>query len=140
MTTISRSFALDDFGRAVDGGDLEYQLALYRDDAEVRVVYLEGPSRFLQILQGPVAIRAWLRRVHQENLPHRVIKLVDGGDRVAFTEEYKRPDGTFALSMSTAELSDGFITQQYSIWGWDTSDVEKRRRPYRSRSSMADES
>jgi hypothetical protein len=139
MTTISRNFALEDFGRAVDGGDLDYQLSLYRDDAEVRVVYLEGSSRSVQILHGQLPIGAWLRRVHQENLPHRVIKLVDGGDRVAFTEEYVRPDGTFASSTSTAELSNGFITLQYSIWGWDTSNVERRRRPYSSRSHLARE-
>ncbi len=93
MTTISRNFALDEFGRAIDSGDVAYQLSLYSDDAEVRVVFLEGSSRSVQVLHGRLAIGAWIRRVHLEKMPHRLIKLVDGGDRVAFTEEYARPDG-----------------------------------------------
>ena len=49
----------------------------------------------------------------------RVVDLVDGEDRVAFTELRRYRDGTQEMATSTAELDNGLISWQHTIVVWD---------------------
>jgi hypothetical protein len=52
----------------------------------------------------------------------RVVNLVDGEDRVAFTELRRYRDGTQEMATSTAELDNGLISWQHTILVWDRWD------------------
>lgn len=60
-------------------------------------------------------VRAWLLDCARRRLGLHVTHLVDGGDRVACTEQWHYRDGTKVLGVSTAGLQNGLITNQHDL-------------------------
>ena len=112
----AHAFNLDAFIRAVEQRDIDYQLARYAPDADIRIIDPNHPPATPRTLHGAQAIRAWLSNASSHDL--RVTHLVDGGDRIAFTEHWHHDDGTDVVATSTAELQDGVITTQHTILAW----------------------
>jgi hypothetical protein len=108
------SFDLVAFGRALQTGDLGYQLARYAADADVRIT-TDAAGCTPRIVSGTAAISAWLHECAASDPTPTVSHLVHGGDRVSFTQQWHNTDGTAALSLSTAELQDGLISTQHTI-------------------------
>jgi hypothetical protein len=109
-------FDLAAFVGATEHGDVAYQLACYAPDADIRVLDPDSPPPTARTITGARAIRFWLDR--SDALDVEVTHLVDGGDRVAFTQRWRERDGTAVVATSTAELSDGLITTQHTILAW----------------------
>ena len=109
-------FDLAAFGRAVEQGDIAYQWACYAPDADIRIVDPDSPPPAARTITGARAIWSWLDR--PDALGVEVTHLVDGGDRIAFTERWRERDETAFVATSTAELSDGLITTQHTILAW----------------------
>jgi hypothetical protein len=112
-------FNLLAFGQALKERDLAYQIAHYAPDADVRIVDPDNPPSAPQRLHGRPAIRAWLLHASTRDLGLQVTHLVDGGDRVAFTERWHHQDGTSVVATSTAEIEYGLITMRHTILVWD---------------------
>jgi hypothetical protein len=72
-------------------------------------------------VQGTQAIHAWLLDASTRDLDLHVTHLVDGGDRIAFTQCWHHQDGTEVMATSTAELQNGLITTQHTILVWNPS-------------------
>ena len=113
------AFDLHAFSRALEQHDVDYQLAHYSPDADIRIVDPDNPPAAPRTLKGKPAIHAWMVDSITHDLDLHVTHLVDGGDRVAFTEQSHYQDGTQALTTSTAELEHGLITTQYTILVWE---------------------
>ena len=105
--------------RAVEERDAEAQLALYADDAEVRLVDRVNTPRSPRVLRGREEIRDWIEDICARDMTHAVQTPVLGEDAVAFTEECRYPDGTNVLCVTVAEVSDGRIVRQVGIQAWD---------------------
>jgi hypothetical protein len=105
--------------RAVEERDAEAQLALYAEDAEVRLVDRVNTPRSPRVLNGREEIRDWIEDVCARDMTHAVQTPVLGSDAVAFTEACRYPDGTNVLCATVAELSDGRIVRQVAIQAWD---------------------
>ena len=112
-------FDLLEFGRALEERDIEYQASRYALDAEIRIVTPDNPPSAPQTMHGRAAIYAWLLHASTRDLGLRVIQLVDGGDRVAFSERWHHQDGTTAVASSIAEIDDGLITVRDTVLVWD---------------------
>jgi hypothetical protein len=110
-----RRFDLLEFGRAIDASDAETQIAAYADSAEVEVIDPDNPPSSPRVLKGKSAIADWVRSNCQRNLRQRVVRFIDGDDRIAYTVEHVQRDGSHAIASSTAELRDGLVTQQHTI-------------------------
>lgn len=106
-------FDLVAFGHALQSGDLGYQLARYAQDADIRIAAEPGSAP--RVVSGTRAIWSWLLESAASDPAPAVSHLVDGGDRVAFTQQWLASDGTTGVSISTAELQDGLITTQHTI-------------------------
>jgi hypothetical protein len=104
-------FDLAAFVLALEHHDLAYQLARYAPDALIRVVDPDSPPPVARTIVGSRAIRSWLE---SSALGIKVVQLVDGGDRVAFTEHWSERDGTAVEATSTAEIDHGVITVQHT--------------------------
>lgn len=113
------AFDLHAFSRALEQHDVDYQLAHYAADADIRIVDPDNPPAAPRTLAGKPAIHAWMVDSITHDLDLHVTHLVDGGDRVAFTERSHYQDGTQALTTSTAELEHGLMTTQYTILVWE---------------------
>jgi hypothetical protein len=115
-----RRFDLMEFSRAIDASDVEYQIAVYADSAEVEVVDPDNPPSSPHVLKGKNAIADWVRGNCQRNVRQRVVRIIDGDDRIAYTVSQVRRDGSHEIATSTAELHDGLVTQQHTILIRDT--------------------
>jgi hypothetical protein len=115
------SFDLNAFSRALEQRDVDYQLTRYAPDADIRIVDPNNPPAAPRTVSGAPAIHAWLLDASARDLDLRVTHLVDGGDRVAFTQCWHHDDGTEVVSTSTAELHNGSITTQHTIVAWRRS-------------------
>lgn len=112
-------FNLLDFARAVENRDVDYQTWRYTSEAELCIVDPDNPPCSPLVVRGRPEIRAWLLHADTSRLGLRVTDLVDGGDRVAFTERWHRHDGTAVLATSTAEIDDALIAVRHTIVAWD---------------------
>ncbi len=112
------TFDLAAFGHALEQRDLAYQLARYATDADIRIVDPDNPPAAPRVMHGTPAIRTWLLASEGDDLDVEVTHLVDGGDRVAYTQRWHHHNGTAVLATSTAELQNGHITTQHTILAW----------------------
>jgi len=117
--TAPKTFDLAALKRAIEERDAAGQLALYAPDAEVRLVdRVTTPGR-PRVLRGRDEIATWVEDVCGREMSHRVEREVVEGDRVAFAEACRYPDGTNVLCMTVLELRDGLIAGQLAIQAWD---------------------
>jgi hypothetical protein len=112
------AFDLETFSQALVDGDLDYQISRYAADADIRIVDPDNPPASPLLVHGTTAIRDLLWTSDANNLDVEVTHKVDGGDRVAFAERWRRRDGVTVLATSAAELADGLITLQHTILAW----------------------
>jgi len=113
------TFDLAGFSRATEERDAAYVLALYADDAEIRVVDRNNPPRSPQIFHGKEEIRPWIEDVFAREMTHKILDPVIGDGRIAMTEACLYPDGTNVLCSCTAEVRDGLIARQSIVQVWD---------------------
>jgi len=119
-TTLSSvRFDLDGFGRAIELNDLSVLIAAYADDAEVRLTDPDTPPMAPRVLRGRAAVADWLRADTRADCSRRVVRMVDGLDRVAYSEERQYADGTHEIAASTAEVRNGRIRMQHTVLVWD---------------------
>jgi ketosteroid isomerase-like protein len=117
--TTPKTFDVAALKRAIEERDAAGQLALYAPDAEVRLVdRVTTPGR-PRVLRGRDEIAAWVEDVCDREMTHRVEREVVAGDRAAFAEACRYPDGTNVLCMTVLELRDGLIAGQLAIQAWD---------------------
>jgi hypothetical protein len=117
-------FDLDAFTEAMERRDIDYQVANYASDADIRIVGPDNPPSAPRIVNGSEAIRDWLRASTAHTLDLLVTNLVDGGNRVAFTEQSRHEDGTDLVASSTADVAEGLINIQRTILARGTSGEE----------------
>ena len=107
------------FKQAIEERDATGLLALYAEDAEVRLVDPDNPPGSPRMLHGKDQIRPWIEDVCDRDMTHRVTEQVASGDRAAYTEACRYPDGTNVLCMAMLELNDGYVVHQTGIQAWD---------------------
>lgn len=112
-------FDLADFTHAIEERDIDEQTSRYAPDAQMLIVDPDNPPSTPQLVQGRPAIHAWLLHASTRDLGMQVTDLVDGGDRVGFTERWRHHDGTTVVAMSTADIVDTLITRRHTILVWD---------------------
>jgi hypothetical protein len=111
-------FDLDGFTAAVERCDLEYQLAMYTDTAEI-YVNDPDPGRSPQVYRGKDAIREWIAHVDGKQLTHRVVNLNSGPGSVALTDLARYPDGRNLIFQINADVDGGQITKQTVNLTWE---------------------
>lgn len=104
---------------AIEDLDADALIALYADDAEMRIVNKNCPPNMASLLIGKDSIAEMLRDVCGRAMTHRTENEVLGEDRIAFNEACEYPDGTKVLAAITADLRDGKIVRQVSVEVWD---------------------
>ena len=104
-------FDLTGLSHAIQSGDCRYQLALYADDAEVRIVDAARPAAPLRVLHGKSAIQDWLGTVTSRAVQFQVRDAVASPGRVRYTEDCQYRDGSQLRFECTAEVRRGQISQ-----------------------------
>jgi hypothetical protein len=105
------TFDLSGLSKAIQSGDCRYQLALFADDAEVKIVDGAQPAAPLGVLRGKPAIEKWLDTVSSRAAQFRVRDAVASPGRVQYTEECRYRDGSELLLECSAEVCRGQISR-----------------------------
>ena len=121
-TSSGASLDLNLWWKAIESRDAASQIPLYADKAVVTVVNPDHTPRFPLRFSTRKSIASWIEDLCGLNMTHRVVDVVDGGDRVSFTEEGRYRDGAQVWSMSTVQLEHGLITRQRVVLVWDGLD------------------
>jgi len=120
MGTAARpAFDTDTLRRGIEGHTAETLLSLYADDAEIRLVNRNATPSHPKVLHGRDAIGKMLTDVYSRDMTHKLEGCVVQGDRAAYSESCRYPDGLRVLSESMVTLHDGKISQQIMIEAWD---------------------
>ncbi|MFI9327420.1 nuclear transport factor 2 family protein [Kitasatospora sp. NPDC052868] len=121
MTTTAPPPAFDTraLREGIGRGDAEALLALYAEDAELRMVDRTTQPSHPLVVHGRAAIGALLSDAYGRETTHRLEQVVLQDDHVAFLESCRYPDGIRVLVSSIADLRDGRIVDQTSVQAWD---------------------
>ena len=104
---------------AIEHRDADAMMAMYADDAEVRVVDRNNPPSRPMVLHGRSQVDAFTRDVMDREMTHRVEQAVVGDQRIAFNEACEYPDGVRVLSSNVLDLRDGKIATHTVVQAWD---------------------
>lgn len=118
-TSTTQTFDFSELKRALEERDATAQLALYADDAEVRLVDRVNTPGTPRVLRGREEIRGWIEDICERDMTHRVEMQVVGDGGAAFTEACRYPDGTNVLCAAVLELRDGRIARELGVQAWD---------------------
>jgi hypothetical protein len=96
---------------AIERGDLNYQLALYADDAQLRVADPD-PHRSPSVYSGKDEIGTWLQRLDLQQVNHQLTDLTSTDDRISLTDRIRYPDGRNLVYQMSLQLDHGQILNQ----------------------------
>lgn len=112
-------FGIDTLRTAIEGRDAAGLIALYADDAVMRIIDRDNPPSRPRELKGRDAIAAFYDDVCSRAMTHKVENGVSDGRRLAFTQACAYPDGTRVFCSAMIEVADGKIARQTNVQAWD---------------------
>lgn len=118
-TAASPAFDTEALRRGIEGRDANTLLAMYAEDAELRVVDRNTQPSHPKVMHGRDEISDMLDDVFGREMSHKLEQCVVEGDHVAYSESCEYPDGVRVLSTSMLSLHDGKIVDQTLLQAWD---------------------
>ncbi|WP_432057113.1 nuclear transport factor 2 family protein [Streptomyces sp. bgisy022] len=118
-TSAGPAFDNETLRRGIEADTAAPLLSLYADDAELRIVDHTAQPSSPKVLRGRDEIAAMLDDVYSRDMTHKLESCVVQGDRAAFSESCRYPDGVRVFAESMLSLRDGRITEQTLIQAWD---------------------
>ena len=118
MTT-QTTIDLEALRRAIEERDAAGMVALYADDAEVRLVDRDDTPGKPRVLSGKNEIRGFVEDVCARDMTHQVEHAVADGDRASFLEACRYPDENNVLCAAALSLRDGLIVRKVGVQAWD---------------------
>ena len=113
------TISIDALKRAIEGRDAAGLIALYADDAVMRIIDRDNPPSRPRELKGRAAIASFYDDVCSRAMSHRLEAGVSNGRNVAFTQACAYPDGTRVFCSAMIEIEDGKIARQTNLQAWD---------------------
>jgi len=114
------SLSIPALRRAIETRDGATLAEFYADDAALRIIdQMHPPSDPLEI-KGGKAIAAYFDDVCGRTMTHSVDFGIAEGDRLAFLQNCRYPDGKRVCCSATLELRNGKIVRQVAVQAWDS--------------------
>ena len=104
---------------AIEGRNAAGLIALYADDAVMRIIDRNNPPSNPREVKGRAAIAAFHDDVCSRAMTHKVENGVSDGRRLAFTQACAYPDGIKVYCSAMLELKGGKIARQTVVQAWD---------------------
>ncbi|MFF4559974.1 nuclear transport factor 2 family protein [Streptomyces sp. NPDC001435] len=118
-TATGSTFDTETLRRGIEGNTGNTLLALYADDAEIRIIDRNSQPSHPKVLHGRPAIAELLDDVYSRDMTHKLEQCIIEGDHAAFTESCEYADGVRVLAESMITLREGKIAEQIMIQAWD---------------------
>jgi len=114
-----RQIGIDDLRAAIESRNAAGLIALYADDAVMRIIARDNPPSRPRELKGRPAIIAYFDDVCSRAMTHNVECGLADGNRLAFTQACAYPNGARVFFAAVAELAEGKISRQTVVQAWD---------------------
>ncbi|MEV0182201.1 nuclear transport factor 2 family protein [Streptomyces sp. NPDC050625] len=118
-TATGSTFDTETLRRGIEGNTGNTLLALYADDAEIRIIDRNSQPSHPKVLHGRPAIAELLDDVYSRDMTHKLEQCIIQGEHAAFTESCEYADGVRVLAESMITLREGKIAEQIMIQAWD---------------------
>ncbi|MGW0765691.1 nuclear transport factor 2 family protein [Streptomyces sp. NPDC002676] len=118
-TATGSAFTTETLRRAIEGTTGNSLLALYADDAEIRIIDHNSQPSHPKIVHGRSEIAELLDDIYRRDMTHKLDQCIIQGDRAAFSESCQYGDGNRVLAESMVTLRNGKIAEQILIQAWD---------------------
>lgn len=115
MATVS----LQALRRAIEARDGPALGEFYADDAVLLIIDQLNPPNQPREIKGHAAVAAYFDDVCGRAMTHKVENGIEHGDRMAFTQACRYPDGKGVFCSATIELAGGKIARQVMVQAWD---------------------
>lgn len=113
------SVNLESMRKAIETRDGATLGGFYADDAELMIIdQMNQPHQPRQI-KGLAAVKEYFDDVCGRAMTHTVENGVESGDRMAFTQTCRYPDGKGVFCSATVQLAGGKIARQVMVQAWD---------------------
>lgn len=119
MTSTQTTFPVADLRRGIEERDASILLALYAEDAELRIVDRANPPSSPRVLAGRVAIGRYLDEISSRDMTHVLTHVLVGDGSAAYVEECQYPTGSRVLCTAVLDLAEGRIVRQTGVQAWD---------------------
>lgn len=106
-------------GNSLRDRDANAMLALFSDDAELKIVDKSHPPSAPLELHGKSEIGDYFREIFGRDMTHRMSGAVVGDGHLAYTDECEYPDGKRVLANATVEINNGKIVREVEVQAWD---------------------
>jgi ketosteroid isomerase-like protein len=113
------TFDIDSLARALEGRDVEGQLAHFADDAELTCVDKDHPPANPIRARGRDEIRERLADVAGRDMTHRVTHAYSNGQGGGYSVACRYPTGEGVVCAALFELRDGKIAKLDGVQAWD---------------------
>ena len=125
------TFDLHGLIEAIESSNVDYQIALYAEHAEVQIADGDTVGQAPHVLTGRPAIARWIQSMARRDLSHHITYLHADRTSLSFVDELHGPAGMAAIDRCTADISAGQIKQQTVTVEArvNPSDITVRRRP-----------
>jgi ketosteroid isomerase-like protein len=120
MTAVTQTVSVEELKRAIEARDAKALIALYADDALLRIIDHDHPPRQPLDIKGKQAIAAYYEDVCGRAMTHRVDAALSNGEALSFTQMCTYPDGAKVYCAATLEAKGGKIVRQTSVQAWDS--------------------
>ena len=91
----------------------------YADDAVLLIIDQINPPSQPREIKGHAAVAAYFDDVCGRAMTHAVENGIESGDRMAFNQVCRYPDGKGVFCSATIELAGGKIARQVMVQAWD---------------------
>jgi ketosteroid isomerase-like protein len=114
------TFDVESLASALEGRDVDGQMAHYADDAEVTIVDTEHPPSRPRRARGRDEIRAFLEDVASRDMTHRVTHAYANGQGGGYSVACRYSSGEGVACAALFELRDGKISRLDGVQAWDS--------------------
>ena len=111
--------SLKALSRAIETRDGAALGGFYADDAVLLIIDQLNPPNQPREIRGHADVAAYFDDVCGRAMTHAVENGVENGDRMAFNQVCRYPDGKGVYCSATIELAGGKIARQVMVQAWD---------------------
>ena len=114
-----QAVSLKALSQAIETRDSASLVDFYADDAVLLIIDRMNPPKHPREIRGREAVAAYFDDVCGRTMTHAVENGVESGNRMAFNQVCRYPDGKGVFCAASVELAGGKIGRQVMVQAWD---------------------
>lgn len=120
MTALNQTASVAALKHAIESRNADGLIALYADDAVMRIIDHDNPPSHPRELKGKPSIAAYYEDLCGRAMSHHIDSAIASDDALSFVQMCTYPDGGKVLCAAMLDLKNGKIIRQTAVQAWDS--------------------